>query len=183
MANSVNYLVVALLYMSVYTKPIVFLFLKQLSLAVTSLTIRMSVFDKFCSSALPSDASSGGSHVQIYRQPTRNCLLVSVVLKTHLISSHLGKWQVISNDRFKSSVHRAVATKQGRYSIANLLYPPFDAVVEPAPELCTDIPPKFMTFKFQDFFDEFVKYPLSTGAQFMERYRLSDPTSKADAST
>jgi hypothetical protein len=76
-----------------------------------------------------------------------------------------------------------VATKQGRYSIANILYPPGDAVVEPAPEICTEIPPKFMPFKFQDFFTEFTKYPLSTGVRFMERYRLSDPASNDDAST
>lgn len=89
--------------------------------------------------------------------------------------------QVTSNDRFKSAVHRAVATKPGRYSIANILYPPGDAVVEPAAELCTETPPKFMPYKFQDFFTEFVKYPLSTGVRFMERYRLSDLASKGDA--
>ena len=62
-------------------------FLKYLSVARTRLTIHRSVLDKFCSSALPSDASTAGSHVWLYRQPIRNLLLVSVIFeKNHLIS-------------------------------------------------------------------------------------------------
>lgn len=55
--------------------------------------------------------------------------------------------------------------------------------MEPAREICIEVPPKFIPYKFKDFFTEFVKYPLSTGVRFMERYRLSDPASTDDAST
>lgn len=77
-----------------------------------------------------------------------------------------------TNDRFKSAIHRAVATRGGRFTIGNFLFPAEDAAIGPAPELCSDSHPAiYSPVKFRDFLNDFTVAPLG-GARFMHRYKV-----------
>ena len=83
--------------------------------------------------------------------------------------------QVMMNDKVKSCVHRAVATREGRYTIGHFYWPIWDTLVEPATEFCTATqPPLYRPYIFRDFLMELVKGPLG-GERFVDRYRLVQP--------
>ncbi|KAK7363103.1 hypothetical protein VNO77_05233 [Canavalia gladiata] len=75
---------------------------------------------------------------------TPNCLLV-------LVSDHL---EVMSNGKYKSVLHRAVVSnKATRMSLAIVIAPSFDTVVEPAKELLENHgnPPAYVGMKHKDY--------------------------------
>ncbi|KAK7250539.1 hypothetical protein RIF29_33042 [Crotalaria pallida] len=77
---------------------------------------------------------------------TPNCLLV-------LVSDHL---EVLSNGKYKSVLHRVVVSnKPTRMSLAIVIAPSLDTVVEPAPELIDNHtnPPAYFGMKHQDFME------------------------------
>ncbi|OIW10449.1 hypothetical protein TanjilG_00387 [Lupinus angustifolius] len=77
---------------------------------------------------------------------TPNCLLV-------LVSDHL---EVLSNGKYKSVLHRAVVSnKATRMSLATVIGPSLDTVVEPASELLDNQtnPPAYFGIKQRDFME------------------------------
>ncbi|KAK9059379.1 hypothetical protein SSX86_021999 [Deinandra increscens subsp. villosa] len=71
--------------------------------------------------------------------------------------------QVISNDRYKSVLHRAVVNcDRERISIPTFYCPSRDAVVGPAPELVTDDEPAvYREFTYGEYYDKFWKRGLA----------------------
>ncbi|KAK7285719.1 hypothetical protein RJT34_20498 [Clitoria ternatea] len=71
--------------------------------------------------------------------------------------------QVISNDRYKSVVHRAVVNcNKERISIPTFYCPSSDAVVGPAPQLTdNDHPPLYRNFTYNEYYNNFWNRGLS----------------------
>ncbi|XP_057970772.1 protein DMR6-LIKE OXYGENASE 1-like [Malania oleifera] len=66
--------------------------------------------------------------------------------------------QVISNDRYKSALHRAVVNcSQERISIPTFYCPSPDAIIGPAPPLTDgeDHPPAYRSFKYDEYYRKF----------------------------
>ncbi|KAG0625241.1 hypothetical protein M758_2G039500 [Ceratodon purpureus] len=79
--------------------------------------------------------------------------------------------QIVSNDRFKSVTHRALAGPIARTVMANFTATVKDAVIQPAPELCSDRnPPAFRSVVYK----EFLKYLGTTDLHVhrLEAFRL-----------
>ncbi|KAH7864263.1 hypothetical protein Vadar_027635 [Vaccinium darrowii] len=74
--------------------------------------------------------------------------------------------QVISNDRYKSVLHRAVVnSNKERISIATFYSPSPDAVIGPAPDLIDDEdnrPAVYKKFTYQEYYDKFWNIGLAT---------------------
>ncbi|VVA40467.1 PREDICTED: DMR6-LIKE OXYGENASE [Prunus dulcis] len=71
---------------------------------------------------------------------------------------------VVSNDRYKSVLHRAVVNcDKERISIPTFYCPSYDAVMEPAPQLVDDHhPPLYRSFTYAEFYDKFWDRGLNT---------------------
>ncbi|XP_061340929.1 protein DMR6-LIKE OXYGENASE 2-like [Gastrolobium bilobum] len=71
--------------------------------------------------------------------------------------------QVISNDRYKSVLHRALVNcEEERMSIPTFYCPSQDAVIGPAPQLIGhDHPPQYTNFTYGEYYDKFWKRGLS----------------------
>ncbi|KAL2336288.1 hypothetical protein Fmac_010734 [Flemingia macrophylla] len=71
--------------------------------------------------------------------------------------------QVISNDRYKSVLHRAlVNSEKERMSIPTFYFPSPDAVIKPAPQLVdNDHPAQYTNYEFSEFYNKFWKRGLS----------------------
>lgn len=73
--------------------------------------------------------------------------------------------KVISNDRYKSVLHRAVVNcDKERISIPTFYCPSPDAVIRPAPQLVDDDqnPPFYTNFTYQQYYEKFWNRGLST---------------------
>ena len=73
--------------------------------------------------------------------------------------------QVISNDRYKSVLHRAVVNcSKDRISIPTFYCPSPDAVIGPAPELVNDDhhPAVYKNFTYEDYYNRFWNRGLAT---------------------
>ncbi|XP_009335249.2 protein DMR6-LIKE OXYGENASE 2 [Pyrus x bretschneideri] len=72
--------------------------------------------------------------------------------------------QVLSNDRYKSVLHRAVVNcNKERISIPTFYCPSYDAVMEPAPQLIDDHhPPLYRSFTYAEFYEKFWDRGLNT---------------------
>ncbi|KAI5345971.1 hypothetical protein L3X38_013849 [Prunus dulcis] len=72
--------------------------------------------------------------------------------------------QVVSNDRYKSVLHRAVVNcDKERISIPTFYCPSYDAVMEPAPQLVDDHhPPLYRRFTYAEFYEKFWDRGLNT---------------------
>ncbi|ONI23631.1 hypothetical protein PRUPE_2G199700 [Prunus persica] len=72
--------------------------------------------------------------------------------------------QVVSNDRYKSVLHRAVVNcDKERISIPTFYCPSYDAVMEPAPQLVDDHhPPLYRSFTYAEFYEKFWDRGLNT---------------------
>ncbi|KAM7525971.1 hypothetical protein LguiA_015873 [Lonicera macranthoides] len=72
--------------------------------------------------------------------------------------------QVISNDRYKSVLHRAVVNcDKERISIPTFYCPSSDAMIRPAPQLVDDQnPPVYTNFTYQQYYEKFWNRGLST---------------------
>lgn len=72
--------------------------------------------------------------------------------------------QVISNDRYKSVLHRAVVNcNKDRISIPTFYCPSPDAVIGPAPELVKDDHPAvYKNFTYGDYYSQFWNRGLAT---------------------
>lgn len=78
---------------------------------------------------------------------------------------------MISNEKYKSVVHRALASN-GRMSIANFFLPDWETVVRPAPQFCSDAnPPRYRPVTYAEYITEFMKVPLG-GKRFTDNYKL-----------
>ncbi|KAG0585478.1 hypothetical protein KC19_2G014800 [Ceratodon purpureus] len=85
-----------------------------------------------------------------------------------IVADHL---QVVSNDRFKSVTHRALAGPIARSVIANFAAPDMDAVIQPASELCSDLkPPALRSIVYKDVLKVLLKSDLQ--AKRLEAFRL-----------
>lgn len=95
----------------------------------------------------------------------------------------LGQWctdmvglsgQVISNDRYKSVLHRAVVNcGKERISIPTFYCPSPDAVVGPAPELVThDQPAVYRNFTYEEYYTQFWNSGLTTEC-CLDRFKAS----------
>ncbi|XVE73613.1 hypothetical protein DITRI_Ditri11bG0132900 [Diplodiscus trichospermus] len=72
--------------------------------------------------------------------------------------------QVLSNDKYKSVLHRAVVNrKEERISIPTFYCPSPDAMMRPAPQLIdNDHPPLYTNFSYSDYYQMFWKQGLNT---------------------
>lgn len=85
--------------------------------------------------------------------------------------------QIVSNERFKSVLHRGVASGSStspRISIANFMFPDKQALLEPAAELCDDAtnPPLYKGVTFGQYVMDFVSQDIRPVSRAVERYRL-----------
>ncbi|KAG0630830.1 hypothetical protein M758_1G206000 [Ceratodon purpureus] len=79
--------------------------------------------------------------------------------------------QMISNDRYKSVVHRVTAGA-GRKSISNFFLPGWETTISPAPRFCNSSdPPRYRPVKFSEYITEFMKVPLGEG-RFVDNFRV-----------
>lgn len=79
--------------------------------------------------------------------------------------------QMISNERYKSVVHRVVAGN-GRKSISSFFLPGWDTTVSPAPGFCgLSDPPRYRAVKFSEYIAEFMKVPLGE-ERFVDNFRV-----------
>ncbi|KAG0565022.1 hypothetical protein KC19_8G156900 [Ceratodon purpureus] len=91
--------------------------------------------------------------------------------------------QMISNNRFKSAHHQAVALPAGCFSIANFFQPKRDTLVQPAAELCSRFkPPVFRSVRFSEYLTDTLQIELTTRG--VDRMKLtlavdSSPTVEA----
>ncbi|EOX95567.1 2-oxoglutarate (2OG) and Fe(II)-dependent oxygenase superfamily protein isoform 3 [Theobroma cacao] len=71
--------------------------------------------------------------------------------------------QVVSNDRYKSVLHRAVVNcKEERISIPTFYCPSPDAVMRPAPQLIDDDhPPLYRSYSYSEYYQKFWKRGLN----------------------
>ena len=74
------------------------------------------------------------------------------------------KQQVLSNDKYKSVLHRAVVNcDKERISIPMFYCPSKDAIIKPAPELVTDDHPAvYRQFKYGEYHETFWDRGLAT---------------------
>lgn len=81
--------------------------------------------------------------------------------------------QMISNERYKSVVHRVVAGNgSGRKSISNFFLPNWETVVSPAPRFCTrSNPARYQPVKFSEYITEFMKVPLGE-ERFVDLFKV-----------
>ena len=78
----------------------------------------------------------------------------------------------MSNDRYKSVVHRVVAASVGRKSISSFFLPGWESTVSPAPSFCNSSdPPRYRPVKFSEYITEFMKIPLGEG-RFVNNFRV-----------
>lgn len=78
---------------------------------------------------------------------------------------------MISNDRYKSVVHRVTAGA-GRKSISNFFLPGWETTISPAPRFCNSSdPPRYRPVKFSEYITEFMKVPLGEG-RFVDNFRV-----------
>ncbi|KAK8711405.1 hypothetical protein V6N13_146688 [Hibiscus sabdariffa] len=83
---------------------------------------------------------------------------------TILLQDNVPGLQVLSNDRYKSVLHRAVVNcKEERISIPTFYCPSPDAVMRPAPQLIDPIrrPPLYRDFTYSEYYDKFWKRGLN----------------------
>ncbi|XP_010538868.1 PREDICTED: protein DMR6-LIKE OXYGENASE 2-like [Tarenaya hassleriana] len=91
-------------------------------------------------------------------QVFRNGKWVSVHPVPNTFIVNIGdQMQVISNDKYKSVLHRAVVnSEKERISIPTFYCPSPDAVVGPADELITDLSPSvYRSFSYSEYYDRF----------------------------
>ncbi|OVA19915.1 Oxoglutarate/iron-dependent dioxygenase [Macleaya cordata] len=72
--------------------------------------------------------------------------------------------QVISNDRYKSNLHRAVVNcEKERFSVPTFYCPSNDALIGPAPQLIDDDhPPHYRSFTYSEYYGTFWNRKLGT---------------------
>ncbi|CAL2242202.1 unnamed protein product [Prunus armeniaca] len=90
---------------------------------------------------------------------------VAVKPMPHTFIVNIGdQMQVVSNDRYKSVLHRAVVNcDKERVSIPTFYCPSYDAVMEPAPQLVDDHhPPLYRSFTYAEFYEKFWDRGLNT---------------------
>ncbi|KAM1161859.1 hypothetical protein ACFX13_001014 [Malus domestica] len=98
-------------------------------------------------------------------QVLNNGKWVAVKPIPHTFIVNLGdQIQVLSNDRCKSVLHRAVVNcNKERISIPTFYCPSYDAVMEPAPQLIDDHhPPLYRSFTYAEFYEKFWDRDLNT---------------------
>ncbi|KAM1819295.1 hypothetical protein ACFX15_000911 [Malus domestica] len=98
-------------------------------------------------------------------QVLNNGKWVAVKPIPHTFIVNLGdQIQVLSNDRYKSVLHRAVVNcNKERISIPTFYCPSYDAVMEPAPQLIDDRhPPLYRSFTYAEFYEKFWDRGLNT---------------------
>ncbi|KAM1053468.1 hypothetical protein FF1_000957 [Malus domestica] len=98
-------------------------------------------------------------------QVLNNGKWVAVKPIPHTFIVNLGdQIQVLSNDRYKSVLHRAVVNcNKERISIPTFYCPSYDAVMEPAPQLIDDHhPPLYRSFTYAEFYEKFWDRGLNT---------------------
>ncbi|XP_050123846.1 protein DMR6-LIKE OXYGENASE 2-like [Malus sylvestris] len=98
-------------------------------------------------------------------QVLNNGKWVAVKPTPHTFIVNLGdQIQVLSNDRYKSVLHRAVVNcNKERISIPTFYCPSYDAVMEPAPQLIDDHhPPLYRSFTYAEFYEKFWDRGLNT---------------------
>ncbi|KAK8688293.1 hypothetical protein V6N13_087065 [Hibiscus sabdariffa] len=83
---------------------------------------------------------------------------------TILLQDNVPGLQVLSNDRYKSVLHRAVVNcKEERISIPTFYCPSPGAVMQPAPQLIDPVrrPPLYRNFTYSEYYDKFWKRGLN----------------------
>ncbi|KAG0629045.1 hypothetical protein M758_1G072500 [Ceratodon purpureus] len=79
--------------------------------------------------------------------------------------------QIVGNDRFKSVTHRVLAGPIARTVMANFAVTGNDAVIQPAPELCSDLePPAFRSVVYKDYLKMLLRDDIH--AKRLEAFRL-----------
>jgi salicylic acid 3-hydroxylase len=80
--------------------------------------------------------------------------------------------QALSNDRYKSVLHRVIVSSENeRISVPTFYSPSPDAVVAPADALVDDgHPPAYRPFTYQEYYDEFWNMGLQS-ASCLDRFR------------
>lgn len=80
---------------------------------------------------------------------------------------------MISNERYKSVVHRVIGASNGRKSISNFLLPGWNTTVRPAPRFCsTSDPARYRPVQFSEYITEFMKVPLGEG-RFVDNFKTA----------
>ncbi|KAK9122379.1 hypothetical protein Syun_019996 [Stephania yunnanensis] len=83
--------------------------------------------------------------------------------------------QVLSNDRYKSVLHRAVVnSEKERFSVPTFYCPSYDAVIEPARELVDGGGTAYTSFAYKEFYDKFWKRGLRTDESCLDMFRVNN---------
>ena len=79
----------------------------------------------------------------------------------------------MSNGRFKSVMHRAMANNTvGRYSVPNFFVPRMDTVIEPLKELISETnPPVYRSMMFEEYSKGFFSKRLS-GVRHIDQFKI-----------
>lgn len=81
--------------------------------------------------------------------------------------------QMISNARFKSSLHRAVVTEISRYSIGSFIMPHREIYWAPAAELCDKMtPPIYRSVKYAEYILEYLSRGIKDDLRVVDLFRL-----------
>lgn len=79
---------------------------------------------------------------------------------------------MLSNEKYKSVVHRALAGN-GRFTFANFFLPDWENISQPAPDFCSDSnPPRYRPVKYSEYITAFMKGVLG-GERFVDNFKTS----------